>query len=165
MTIYAKTTNVSTDRSKSEIERNLMRYGASHFAYGTDIKSAKIGFVYKGRNIRITLPLPRPDDFQNTPSGRKRRNKEDMLFAWEQACRSKWRALNLIIIAKLEAIESGIASFENEFLAYTALPSGQTLGEVLTPKIDRIIESGKMPNLLLPEPVEAEKCHQNKISY
>lgn len=157
MSIYAKTTNVSIDRSKAEIERNLMRYGASHFAYGTDHKSAKIGFVYKGRNIRLNLPLPNPDDFRSTPSGRMRRGNEGMLLAWEQACRASWRALNLIIIAKLEAIQSGIASFENEFLAYTALPSGQTIGDMITPRIDKIIESGKMPNLLLPTSEEIKE--------
>ena len=44
--------------------------------------------------------------------------------AWEQVCRQRWRALLLIIRAKLEAVASGITTLENEFLANIVLPDG-----------------------------------------
>ncbi len=147
---YAKASMVSVERSKAAIERTLTRYGASHFAYSTDHRQAIIGFAKEGRAIKLRLPLPNPDDFRFTPSGRRERNNEAALAAWEQACRSSWRALHLVIIAKLEAVESGIATFEDEFLAYTYLPSGQTVSEEILPQINKAIETGTMNKLMLP---------------
>ena len=37
---------------------------------------------------------------------------------WEQACRQRWRALALVIKAKLEAIDAEISTFEEEFLPF-----------------------------------------------
>ncbi|MDD5381886.1 MAG: hypothetical protein PHG53_09670 [Phycisphaerae bacterium] len=149
MSIYAKTSGVSIERSKAAIEKTLSRYGASHFAYQTDHQKAIIAFAYKGMAIKLKLILPNPDNYQTTPSGRKRRSNEDMLAAWEQACRSNWRALHLVILAKLEAVESGIAAFEDEFMAYTYLPNGRTVSEEILPQINKAIETGKMSNLIL----------------
>jgi hypothetical protein len=44
--------------------------------------------------------------------------------AWKQAYHQRWRALALAI----KAVESGIATFEEEFLAHIALPNGSTVG-------------------------------------
>lgn len=149
MGIYAKKSLVSVERSKAAIEKTLQRYGASHFAYQTDNQKAIIGFAYKNLAIKLKLFLPNPKDYINTPTGRRRWSKEDMLAAWEQVCRSSWRALHLVILAKLEAVESGIVTFEDEFLAYTYLPSGHTVGDEIRPQISKIIETGKMATLLL----------------
>ena len=65
--------------------------------------------------------------------------------AWEQACRQRWRALSLCIKAKLEACESGITTFEEEFLAQLVLPGGVTVAEKIMPSI----MSGKMPKMNL----------------
>ena len=64
---------------------------------------------------------------------------------WEQAQRSRWRALLLVIKAKLEAIDAGIATFEDEFLAYTMLPGGETVGEWIAPQLDDVYATGVMP--------------------
>lgn len=149
MSRYAQKSNVSVERSKAAIEKTLQRYGASHFAYTTDHATAVVGFAYQKRMIKLRLNLPHPDNFRFTPTGKYERSNEAALAAWEQACRSSWRALHLVIIAKLEAVESGIATFEDEFLAYTYLPSGKTVSEELTPQINQAIETGKMPPLLL----------------
>src|SRR5262245_44396717 len=67
---------------------------------------------------------------------------------WEQACRQRWRALALAIKAKLEAVESGIATFEEEFLAYVVMPDGQTVGQHVLPNVERAYSTGQMPPLL-----------------
>jgi hypothetical protein len=67
---------------------------------------------------------------------------------WEQACRQRWRALNLVVKAKLEAVESGIATFEDEFLAYTMLPGGATVGQWLTPQLDEVYRRGDLSSVL-----------------
>lgn len=145
---YATHTGVSVDRSKAEIERVLSRYGAQQFVSGWDQDRAVIGFRAENRVIRFTLPLPSKVEFEKTPKGRRRRNQDDAFRAWEQACRQRWRALSLVIKAKLEAVASGIAMFEDEFLAYIQLPTGQTMGEWAKPQIAKAYDGKRMPAML-----------------
>ena len=50
--------------------------------------------------------------------------------------------------AKLEAVEAGITTIEQEFLADMVLPGDGTVGEVLLPRLDEALNTGRMPNLL-----------------
>ena len=146
---YAENTSVSTDKSRSEIERTLQRYGADQFMYGWDQDRAVVGFRMAGRQIRFLLPMPDKRDrrFTHTPTGKLR--KESAVYAeWEQACRQKWRALSLVIKAKLEAVEAGIAIFEDEFMANIVLPNGTTVSQFMLPQITAAYETGDMPKLL-----------------
>ena len=51
--------------------------------------------------------------------------------------------------AKLEAVEVGIATFDEEFLAHIVLPNGQQVGEWMVPQIEHAYLEGKMPTALL----------------
>jgi hypothetical protein len=68
--------------------------------------------------------------------------------AYEQAERQRWRALALVIKAKLEAVESGITEFEREFMAHIVLPGGGTVGDWMLPQIEQAYSSGQMPAML-----------------
>lgn len=152
---YAAHTSVPVNRSRDEIEKTLMRYGADQFVYGRDNAKVMIGFRYQRKSIKLDMCLPDPKDFEATPKGRKRVSSIG-LQEWEKACRQQWRALALIIKAKLEGIESGISTFEKEFLAFICLPDGQTVGDITIPKINKAIEQQKMPKFLLAG-IEAKK--------
>ena len=158
MGTYARQTSVNSEKSRAEIERTLIRYGASQFMYGWDRNNAIIGFVINERQLRFMLPLPDRDaqEFWRTPNNRRRRNREQAMDHWEQACRQRWRALNLVIKAKLEAVESGITTFDEEFLAHVMLPNKQTVGQFILPQVEQAYTTGKMPALLpmLPAPEE-----------
>lgn len=147
---YAAKTNVSVEKSRAEIERTLQRYGCDDFAYRTNRRFAQIAFTMNERMLRFELNLPDPDDaeFRKTPSGRRRRDDDAAYKAWEQACRQRWRALALVIKAKLEAVESGITTFDIEFLGHIVVPGGQVFHEVALPKIEKAYLTGKMPPLL-----------------
>jgi hypothetical protein len=147
---YASTTTVSTDRSRAEIERILTRYGADQFAYGWEGQRALIGFRLGGKLVKLVLALPSAADreFTRTAQRGSLRTVDEAHAAWERACRQRWRALKLIIQAKLEAIESGITTLDEEFLAHTVLPSGQTAGEWLIPQVADAYQTGAMPTLL-----------------
>lgn len=67
----------------------------------------------------------------------------------EQENRQRWRALCLAIKAKLEAVQSGITTFEDEFMAHIMLPGGKTVSEMAAPVIENAYKSGKVPTLLL----------------
>src|SRR5208282_5066834 len=103
---YAATTSVSSDRSRLEIETTLRRYGATAFAYGWEGSRASIAFKARDRHIRFVLPLPDRDERRFQMSQRGIRKPDAALALWDQACRSSWRALALVIKAKLEAVEA-----------------------------------------------------------
>lgn len=136
---YAEKTRVPIGRSRDEIERTLVRYGSDTFFYGSSNRGAAIGFKYKGRVIKYNIPLPKRTDFRETKTGEQN---------WERECRRLWRVLLLAIKAKLELVDSGLTTFEDEFLAQTCLPDGQNVSEWIQPQIDKAVEAGRMPKLL-----------------
>jgi hypothetical protein len=147
---YAAETTVPVDRSRAEIEKLLTRYGATAFGYLS--QSATQVIVFEIANRRVLMQLPMPDrgnrEFTLTPSGRQRRSPAEAERAYEQAVRSRWRSLVLIIKAKLEAVAAGVTTVEREFLADIALPNGQTVQQYLAPQLDAVYQSGQMPALL-----------------
>lgn len=149
MTRYAENTSVPIERSRAEIEHTLSRFGAERFMSGWDQQRAYIAFMAHGRAIRLAIEMPDKAGFARTPKTKKMRAADEAMRAWEQACREKWRGLALLVKAKLVAIDNGDATFENEFLAYTVLPEGQTVSEWLQPQIVQTLATGRMPPLLL----------------
>lgn len=149
MSRYAENTSVSVANSKAEIERIVERYGAEQFMSGWSAEQALIAFSMCERQIRFILPMPDKSEkrFTITPTG-KDRSTDAALKEWEKACRQRWRALALVIKAKLEAVESGIAVFEDEFMANIVMPNGRTVSEEVRPRIASAYESGEMPALL-----------------
>jgi hypothetical protein len=105
-------------------------------------------FDVHNRRVKFTLTMPDISEFALTPEKRFTRSKESQFDAWEQACKQRWRALALSIKAKLEAVESNIAMFEQEFLEYVVLPNGQTVGEFMRPQIQIAYRTGAMPKML-----------------
>jgi len=150
MTKYAQATTVSSDKSRAEIEATLRRYGATSFMYGSAPDRAVIAFEAFDRRVKFELPLPSQMErqFVMTPGGKKTRTPAQAVAAWEQACRQKWRALALCIKAKLEAVESGITTFEAEFLAHIVLPNGRTVHDEVAPTVSIAYQSGKVVPLL-----------------
>lgn len=150
MTRYAETTSVTSDKSRAEIERTLSRYGATSFMYGWDQQAAIVGFVADDRQVRFTLPMPdkAAREFTHTPSKNLRRSADQVEAAYEQAVRQRWRALALVIKAKLEAVEAGIVTFEEEFGMHMMLPNGQTVGQFVIPQISEAYAGNGLPALL-----------------
>lgn len=146
---YAQNSSVSTEKSRAEIERTLQRYGADQFMYGWDQDRAIVGFRMVGRQIKFVLPMPDKTErrFTHTPTGKVRKGTA-AYNEWEQACRQKWRALSLVIKAKLEAVEAGIAILEDEFMANIVLPNGSTVSQFMLPQITDAYETGSMPKML-----------------
>jgi hypothetical protein len=149
VTRYARNTTVDRAGSVAELERLVDRYGATGFAYGRDGVAGWVMFRIGGRAVRLRVPMPDRDEerFTLTPTGRAR--AEAAAFAeWEQACRSRWRAVVLIVRAKLEAVESGISTVEREFLADLVLPDGRSVGDHVLPAVEESLLSGRVVRLL-----------------
>lgn len=156
MATYAKDTTVDAGRSRTEIERTLARYGATSFGYATedtpDGGRAAVSFIHAGRQVRFVVALPSRTErrFTHTPGRGNPRSPEAAQREWEQACRQRWRALALLVKAQLEAVESGILTFEEAFLAQTVIPgTGHTVAQHIGAELDQSIESGSTPRLLI----------------
>src|SRR5262245_40838073 len=107
---YAATTEVAVEKSKRVIEELLRRHGADQYHTGWDKERDIIEFGWKGKQIRFVLPRPTREDHSLSPSGWARTVRQ-IDQAIEQADRQRWRALYLIIRAKLECVEAGISIF------------------------------------------------------
>ncbi len=127
MAAYAHGTKVPVPRSVTEIRKIMHRFGAEGFAYGENPDSAVMMFRKNGRHIKFTLPLGNCSDAE---------------------VRRRWRCLVLVIKSKLTAVDTGIVSFEDEFLAQTVLPDGQTVGQAVASDLALAYRTGKMPPLL-----------------
>lgn len=144
---YAEGTTVPAEKSQAEIMSTLRKYGAQGLAFGEEGRCAYVLFRFVNRNVQFTLYLPTgPDaaEFKVTPR-RQPRTPLQRQAAFEAEIRRLWRCLGLAIKAKLEVVNSGIATFEEEFLAHIVLPDGTTVGSQVVPKLDDAI----MPRTLL----------------
>ena len=128
---YAQRTKVPVDRTKTEIEQTLARYGADRFAYFSERGKAIVVFEAHERRLRFDLPLA---DGERELDEVKRRQK--------------WRALLLCIKAKLESVASGIETFEEAFLAHVVMPDGQTVFDHTQSRIDAVYKGGEVAALL-----------------
>jgi hypothetical protein len=153
---YASNSSVSVAQSRAEIEALISKYGAEQFFSAWDNTGrAIIGWTMEGRQVRIAVPLPVPTDPKFTKVDRgiryeswHDRSPEAARKLWEQACRARWRAVTLVVKAKLEAVAIGLSTFESEFLSNIVLPDGSTVGQVMQPQLEAAYRSGKMPPLL-----------------
>lgn len=142
--MFAEKTTVPSEKSRMEIERLLARHKASQ--YGTfvdhEARHARVQFRLEDRIVRFVIALPDRSKFY----GRSATSQ------YEQQERQRWRALLLVIKAKLEAVESKIASFEEEFLAHIVMPGGQTVGDLVAPQIATAYATGRGQVLLEAHP-------------
>jgi len=152
---YAHETKVSVAASRTEIEQILTRYGADQFASGFDNEKGLALIQFRVRKLCVCFELPLPSRSSKAFNTYRRgssvftRAPAESERLYEQACRQRWRALALCIKAKLEAVECGITTFEEEFLAHVVMPDGQRIGKILVPQLEQAMSDGRMPAGLL----------------
>jgi hypothetical protein len=151
---YAKRTRVDSTKTAAEIQRTLERYGASRFAHATEPGRAMVMFEAHDRRVMFELPLPSVDDYREgeraTRSGGisyVKRSDSQATTMHTQEVRRRWRALGLVIKAKLEAVGSGIVDFETEFLGHIVLANKMTVAQWLKPQLAETYQKGLPPML------------------
>jgi len=149
---FAEKTSVPVERSRAEIESLLKKHGATRFVSGWEEGRAVIAFELSGRRIRFEIPVFPLDHFRTKERrGRIRRIPDsEAERARDQETRRRFRALLLVVKAKLEAVASNVSSFETEFLAFIVLANGETVGKWLGPQLEKNYGEGHMPPLLPP---------------
>lgn len=155
---YATRTRVPIERSREDILRTLKRYGADSFGFMSDATRDMI--VFRAHQLHVRFDVPRPHAGEWQPGPRQRyvapeRKAELLEVAVEAEMRRRWRALLLAIKAKLEMVESGISTFETEFLPHVVTGDGRTVGEHLVTQLPALQAAGGVP--LLPAPRAAQE--------
>jgi hypothetical protein len=137
MALYAEKTKVPVVQTRSEIEQLLERHKAKQYGTAVDYDqlTARVQFRLHDRIVRFIIALPDPKKL----TGRQR---------FETAERQKWRALLLVIKAKLESVENSIETFEQAFLANVVMPNDRTVAEIMAPLIAESYKGGRMPKAL-----------------
>lgn len=145
---FAENTKVSIQKTKSEIEALLTKYGATDFGTQNRGDRSTVQFRLAGRFIRFMLTLPDREDSKRDNNG-DIRHMDLWVRKHDQACRTKWRCLLLIIKAKLESADSGIESIEDCFLAQILLGNGKTVGEIVMPMLELAYSEQKIEPYML----------------
>lgn len=126
---YADRTKVSVNQTRADIEGALRKHGAEAFGFSQDGAIAVIGFRLGGLIYRFRLTVPEG----------------------AQAAQTRWRALFLVIKAKLESVAAGIETVEEAFMAATVMQGGATAGEWLHAEFADAKRLGHMPQRLMLE--------------
>ena len=106
-----------------------------------------VQFMAEERQIKFVVPAPAAAEFVRTKAGQQRSTAQlKNAIAAEE--RRRWRALLLVIKAKLEAVQSGIVTFEEEFLAHVVMPDGRTVQQHVEEPIRRAYIEGHVRPLL-----------------
>ncbi len=132
---YAAKTTVSPDKSQIEIKKLLNNAGAERIGILEERTTAVILFELKNRRIMFRLTLPNRQQYRSQTS-------------FDQDVRQRWRSLVLVLKAKLEAVSSGLVTLEEEFLAHTVMPDGQTFGTWALPQVAEAYHTCNMPPML-----------------
>lgn len=139
--MYAERTEVPVAKTRAEIERLLETHKAKQ--YGTavdyDLLMARVQFRLHDRIVRFVIALP---DRKKLGDG----------VRYERAERQRWRALLLVIKAKLESVENAIETFEHAFLSQIVMPNDRTVAEIVIPLVAESYKTSKMPRALAPAP-------------
>lgn len=148
---YAQNTSVPVERSKCEIETILARYGADSFGSIRHKDHAAIMFTCRGLTVQFVLPNPTKADVPATDGRSKIKPRSDAAIEADikQEERRRWRALALVVKAKMEAVESRITTFEREFLAHIVMKNGTSVGDAVIPALVAAAKTGTMPTLSL----------------
>lgn len=141
---YAANTDITPEKTLQDIQKLVRAAGAAKFGYEDSDREIVIRFSMKGLrglvDICFKVPLPQAADFIYNSIGQRMRDVQAKQ-SHARAVRSTWRALLLVIKAKLEAIDAGIEVLEEAFLPQIVVEN-RTVYEALQPALDAYQSGG-----------------------
>jgi hypothetical protein len=147
---YGEGTSVPASKSKREIEDLLVKHDAKGVGIATSPEKAQVMFAMADRTMRFSIPLPTGTERYITHGGKSERARSEAARTEALAAEQRriWRALLLVLRAKLESVESGIETVEEAFLANVVLPDGSTVAENVQPALESVYTTGQVRSLL-----------------
>ena len=146
---YAEGTSVPVSKPRIDLDELLRAHGADNIGVAIGTGYVRLMFTMEQRTIsfHVGLPTGAERDITHTPQGRIR-SAPARHTALDAEHRRRWRALLLVLKAKLESAESGIETLESAFLANIVLPGGETVLENVAPAIAAAYTDGQVRPLL-----------------
>jgi hypothetical protein len=134
MARYAYGTKVSATDSRGEITGILAKHGVSTMAWGTKPTGDFLQFEIGGKLYKFSIDRPSMDDARESflSAGKTDwgwRHQADQEVALDAEWRRRWRAIVLLIKAKMEFADGGETTVEREFMPYLMLANGQTMAD------------------------------------
>lgn len=149
---YAAETNVSIAQSRGEIEKLLRQWGADGISWTDQYVQglAKIEFIWQFEGThylaRITFKVPKRADFLESGEGLDNRSGKvseiKLSRLLDQAGRAEHRCLLLLLKAAFNAVDQGMIRPEQLFLAFLVDGDGQTVGDVMIPRLNKMLAGG-----------------------
>jgi len=146
-TNYVRGASITCAASRAEIQDMLTSHGATGFRCASRDGGTAIAFTAGHRRFRFAYTPPGGEK-TGTDSRMQPRKTPPGSRSPEEASRRYWHKLSLLIRAKLDAVDEGIATFEEEFLAYMLLPGGDTVLQGVQPGVTRAYAAGGRTGLL-----------------
>jgi hypothetical protein len=135
-----KSTTVPVEKSQGEIRKLLAAHGAQEFAFGeatdeTGTPWAAVSFTQRGLSVRLRVALkldPREIE-RKLQRARTKTREEFTAEATEQEAKRIWRVLAWNLKARMVAVDEGLETWEEAFLAHIVNPAtGRTVYEDLS---------------------------------
>ena len=130
------TTSVPVGRSQEEIRAVLRRHGAESFQFGEGLRGgvrmAGVSFRYEGRDVTMLVPIKVPTRAEVDRIEVKAKKRRGWLVPEEWAEMRIWRVIAWTLRARMIAVEEGVETFEQAFLAHLIYAgTGRTIYEEL----------------------------------
>jgi hypothetical protein len=109
---YAAGTAVTEPESRAQVQALLLAHRATQVEVGANAAGDAVVKFTLRRQVRMLVPMP---------AGRERQRR--------------WRVVLLLLKAKLEAVSSGLSTFDDEFLAHIVAANGETVGRMVLPML------------------------------
>lgn len=132
-------TTVAVEKSQASIRTTLVAYIAEGYKIEErrDVGGQEWALVewgWRGQRVRFEVAVDRPDSGEVSRLTRRARTRtaaEIEEDAREALRRESWRALSRSIDARMRAVNAGVETFEEAFLAHLVTPDGEQLYEQL----------------------------------
>lgn len=128
-----ESTAVPVERSQGEVRKLLTRHGASRFAFGEETDSAgvrwaMVQFGHGGLMVRMRVPHKPVDRHQVSSKYQRSRTKtrDEIAGELEEQAKRIWRVIAHNLKARLVAVEEGVETFAEAFLAHLLDPRTNT---------------------------------------
>jgi hypothetical protein len=131
-----ESTNVPVEKSQGEIRKLLAKHGCGRFAFGEERDEmgqrwAAVSFTFNAHAVRMRVPLKLVDEREvKAKAQRAHRKTADEIRdeMYEQEEKRIWRVLSWNLKARMVAVEEGVETFEEAFLAHLLDPTtGRTI--------------------------------------
>jgi hypothetical protein len=142
-TRYAEGTTVAVEASQAELVRILRKHGVERQAWAHGPEGAALQFEAAGRRYQMRIERPDPNQYPEHRGGNQAGRSQWTMR--EREWMRRWRAIVLLLKAKLEFADGETTTLERELLPYLLLPGERNLAEFMEDGGYEEVERGGMP--------------------